>query len=82
MKYLVELRLKPDSKERLLDAFEQRGPNRQPGVSFRNAWIGTRSPLVFVLAEGADERLIEEACKFWHEFADYTIHPVLDIEQI
>ena len=39
MKYMVEFRLKPGSKSKAVEYFESRGPNRNPGVTFRGAWV-------------------------------------------
>lgn len=81
MKCMVEFHLKPGSKEAALQMFEQRGPNRDPGVTLRNAWIGTRSDVVFVLIESTSETLVAQATEAWRQHGDYKIHPVLDIEQ-
>jgi hypothetical protein len=80
MKFILEYHLKPGAKRALIDAFDLRGPNRIPGVSFRGAWIGTRSEVVYVLGESADEASIAEACQPWREHGDFEIHPVIDIE--
>ena len=81
MKFIVEFRLKPGSKNQAIEIFETRGPIRNPGVSFRQAWIGTKSDLVFVLAESESESLINSAAQSWSAHGDYQIHPVIDIEQ-
>ena len=81
MKFIVEFRLKPGSKNKALEIFETRGPNRTPGVSFRQAWVGTKADLVFVLAESESESLVTNAAQSWREHGDYQIHPVIDIEQ-
>jgi len=81
MKYIVELRLKPGHKEPVLQAFERTGPNRNAGVAFRGAWVGTRSDVIFVLAESDDESRLAAVAQAWSEHADATLHPVLDIEQ-
>lgn len=81
MKFLVQLRLKPDCQKKAMDAFELRGPNRNPGVNFKQAWIDSRSHIVFVLTESADEASVEKAGESWAEFGEYQIHPVVDIEQ-
>ncbi len=81
MKFVVEFRMQPGSKNRAIDAFEQRGPNRSPGVMYRNAWIGTRSDVVFVLAESEDEALTTQAAKSWSETGDFRVTPVIDVEQ-
>jgi hypothetical protein len=79
--FLLEFRLNPGSKTKVVDLFELRGPNRAPGVSFRNAWIGTRTEQIFVLCESADEQLVEQACQAWSEFGQFQIHPVINHEQ-
>ena len=38
-----------------MEVFELRGPNRNPGVIFEQAWVDTRSHIVFVIAESGDE---------------------------
>jgi hypothetical protein len=82
MKFMVELRLKPGNRNRAFDAFERGGPNLNPGVTFRGAWLGTRSDMVFSLVESADESLVAQAAQLWSEYGDCQITPVLDIEQI
>jgi hypothetical protein len=81
MKFIVEFHFKPGTKEKAMDLFELRGPNRNPGVSFRNAWIGTRSDIAFVLLESDYESLVEQAAQTWHDAGSYRIHPVVDVEQ-
>ena len=73
--------LKPGNKDQVVDRFELRGPNRNPGVAFRGAWIGKRSDLVFVLCESDDEALVENVAQKWSEFGGYQIHAVTDVEQ-
>lgn len=80
-KFMVEFRLKPDSKKEVLDLFELQGPNRASGVSFRNAWIGTNSNLIFVLCESDDEALVKKACQAWSEHGECHVHPVIHHEQ-
>ena len=81
MKCMVEFHLKPGAKEAAIQVFEQRGPNRNPGVTFRGAWIGTHSDIVFGLIECAHEAEVAQAAEAWRPHGEYTIHPVLDIEQ-
>jgi uncharacterized protein DUF3303 len=81
MKFIVELRINAGGKTNAIEAFELRGPNRHSGVIFRGAWVGTRSDVVFVLAESEDEALVDKAAKFWNEHGECQITPVLDIEQ-
>jgi hypothetical protein len=82
MKFMVEFRFKPGGKNDVLDAFELRGPNHNPGVTFRGAWIGSRSEVAFVLVESSDESLIEKASQSWADHGEYRITPVVDVEQI
>jgi hypothetical protein len=81
MKFMVEFRVKPGNKNKALEAFEQRGPNRHPGVTFRGAWVGTHSDVVFVLAESADESLVTQAAQSWTESGDFRITEVVNVEQ-
>jgi gamma-glutamyl-gamma-aminobutyrate hydrolase PuuD len=81
MKFMVEFRVNAGSKNKVVEAFEQRGPNRNPGVTFHGAWIGKNSDVVFALVESADESLVTSAAKSWTEFDDYRITPVIDVEQ-
>ena len=81
MKYLVQLRLKPGCQDKALELFEQHGPTRMPGVRFRQAWINTRSHIVFAVMESDDELLVEKAAQSWAQLADMEIHPVIDMEQ-
>lgn len=81
MKFMVEFRLRPGSKNSVVDAFEQRGPNRNPGVTLLGAWVGTRRDLVFALGESDDESLIRQACLSWDDQGDFEIYPVVEIEQ-
>lgn len=81
MRFIVEFRLKPGSKNKIVDAFELRGPNRIPGVTFREAWIGTKSEVVFVLAESENESLVVQAAESWGEQGEYKITPVINVEQ-
>jgi len=78
---MVELRLKADSTRRAMEAFEQRGPNRVAGVSFRGAWVDTQREMVFALVESDDENLVREASLAWADVGDCEIHPVVEIEQ-
>ncbi|MCE9548082.1 MAG: DUF3303 domain-containing protein [Planctomycetia bacterium] len=80
MKFIVEFRLKPDSKKKVVEIFERTGPNRNPGVAFGGAWIGLRSDVVFVLAESDDEASVAKASASWREHGDCVIHPVIDVE--
>lgn len=81
MKFMVELQLRSGSTYRAMDAFEERGPNRNAGVSLRGAWVGTRSEVVFALVESEDESLVRDASSAWADVGVYTINPVVEIEQ-
>jgi hypothetical protein len=81
MKFIVEMRLKPGSTNPAIEAFELRGPNRTTGVSFRGAWVGVGSEIVFALVESEEERLVQEACLSWAEVGNSVIYPVVEIEQ-
>jgi len=81
MKFIVQFQIKPGLKNRLLEAFESQGPSRNPGVTFRGAWIGAHADVAFVLAESENESQVESAAKAWGEYGKYVITPVLDIEQ-
>lgn len=81
MKFMVRSRLKPGSVPRAIEAFETRGPNRSPGVSFRGAWVDSHSELVFVLVDSAEESLVRDASRTWGDILEIEIHPVVEIEQ-
>jgi len=81
MKFMVEFSIAPGNKNKAVQAFEQRGPNRNPGVTFHGAWIGKGSDAVFVLVESADESLVTSAAKSWTEFDGFRITQVIDVEQ-
>ncbi len=80
-KFMIEFRLTPGSKNKVLDIFEVQGPNRTAGVTISNAWIGTRSDLIFVMCESAEESLVEQACQAWKQFGEVQIYPVIGVEQ-
>jgi hypothetical protein len=81
MQFMVEFRLKPGAKSKAVETFEQRGPNRNPGVAFEKAWIGNHSDVAFVLVNSADEALVAKAAEQWSDFGQTQIHPVVDIQQ-
>jgi hypothetical protein len=81
MKFMVQLRLQPGSKTKVVEAFDLRGPNRNPGVSFLGAWIGTKLDAAFVLVESSDESLVVKAAEAWREHGEYEFHQVIDIQQ-
>ena len=82
MKFIVEFRLRPGSKNQVVENFELVGPNRHAGVALQNAWIGTRSDVIFVLVESAEEALVAKAGQTWKEHGEVRIEPVIDVEQI
>jgi hypothetical protein len=81
MKFIVEFRLKPGKRNQAVDLFEQRGPNRISGVSFRSAWIGAHADIAFVLVESADETTVRAAANSWGAIGDADITQVIDVEQ-
>jgi hypothetical protein len=81
MKFFVELRLKASSRNKAMDAFELRGPNRNPRVALRGAWVATGSDLVFAVVESDDESMVEQAARSWSDVSSFTIHAVVEIEQ-
>ena len=81
MKFMVEFRLKPGGKHKVVEGFELLGPNRHEGVRFQSAWIGTRSDVIFVLVESASEELVTRASQTWKEHGVTLVHPVVDSEQ-
>ena len=81
MKSMVVFHLKSGSKEQALALFEERGPNRLPGVSLQGAWIGIHSDVVFVLVESPTETAVAQAAEAWKGHGEFTIHPVIDVEQ-
>jgi hypothetical protein len=81
MKFFVEFQLKPGNKKQVMELFELRGPNRNPGVSLRGAWIGKSEEVIFVLAESEDEEQLVKAAQSWGSYGDYEITPVIDLDQ-
>ena len=81
MQFMVEFRLKPGSKAKAVELFERRGPSRNPGVTFRGAWIGAESDQAFVLVEAADEAHVAQAAEAWREHGDFQWTRVIDTEQ-
>jgi len=81
MRFMIEFSIKSGNKNKAVQAFEQRGPNRSPGVTFHGAWIGKDSDKAFVLVDAADESLVTGAVRSWSELGDYRITPVIDVEQ-
>ena len=62
MKFFVEFQLKPGNKTKIMEAFELRGPNRNPGVTPQGAWIAKNEEVIYVLAESADEDTPRKCC--------------------
>lgn len=81
MKFMVELRLKPGSTRRAVDAFEERGPNRTLGVFLKGAWVSSKQEVIYALVESENENLVCEASRSWAEVGDCSISPVVEIEQ-
>ena len=80
MKFMVEFAVRPGNRNNAVQNFEQRGPNRSPGITFHGAWVGKQTDVIFALVEGADESLVTSAAKTWSETGDFRITPVIDIE--
>ncbi len=80
MRYLVTFQIKPNSKNEILEKFDLRGPNRVPGVQFRQAWISTKQDVIYVIGDADDEAVLQKACSAWDEFGTYSYTPVVDIE--
>lgn len=81
MKFMVEILLQPGTRNAMIESFEAKGPNRNPGVTFRGAWIGTKSDVVFVLVEADNPTLIDNACCAWNPPGELKVHPVVDVDQ-
>ena len=81
MKYMVQFQFKPDSKAKALETFERFGPNRHPDVAFRSAWIGSNGGVAFVLVESASEESVAKAAESWKGQGEFSVYPVIDIEQ-
>ena len=80
MKWMVEFHFKSEHKDQVMELFEQQGPNRNPGVKFRGAWIGSRTDVAFVLVEGDDEKRMEDVAQSWSEHGSYKLHPCVEVE--
>jgi hypothetical protein len=81
MKYMVEVQLKPGTRNKAVEAFDERGPNRNPGVTFVAAWIGSHSDVAFVLVDAEDESRVAKTAASWPDFGDAKIHAVVDVQQ-
>jgi hypothetical protein len=82
MKYMVEFQFPAERRDAILQRFEERGPNRNPGVKFRDAWIGERDHVIFVLVESADIAEVQSACCTWTDIGPAKITPVVAVEQL
>ena len=78
---MVEFRLKPGTKNKAVEAFERRGPSRNPGVTFEGAWVGSHSDVAFVLVNSEDEGLVAKVAESWAAFGEAKIHAVIDVQQ-
>ena len=81
MKFMVEVQLQPGTRNKAVEVFEQRGPNRHPGVTFVGAWIGSHSDVAFVLVDAEDESRVAKAAASWPDFGTAKIHAVVDVQQ-
>jgi hypothetical protein len=81
MTFAVEFRLQPGSKNKIVEVFEQRGPNRNPGVEFLSAWVGLREDIILSIVESPTEEAVIRACQSWSESGEWSIRPVINIEQ-
>jgi hypothetical protein len=81
MKLIAQFRLNPGMKNKAVEYFEQRGPNRNPGVTFLGAWVGKDTDVAFVLLEASSVDLVQAGGQAWSEFGTFELHPVLDIQQ-
>ena len=81
MKFIVQCRLNPGMKNQAVEYFEQRGPNRNPGVTFLGAWVGKDTDAAFVLLEAASGDQVRAGGQAWSEFGAFELFPVLDIQQ-
>jgi hypothetical protein len=81
MTFMVEFRIRPDKKNQAVSAFEQRGPSREPGMTFLGAWIGKASDVAFVLVESESESHVAKVAESWSAFGEARIHAVTDIQQ-
>jgi hypothetical protein len=80
LKFMVEFRNQPGMKNPIVDAFTLRGPNRNPGVEFKDAWLGKQDDLIFILCESDEQSLVENACRTWSEYGEFRIFPVVEIQ--
>jgi hypothetical protein len=81
MKYMAKVQLQPGTKNTVMETFERIGPNRNPGVAFRGAWLGTQADVVFVLVESDDDAAVDRAIQNWNPPGQLELHPVVDVDQ-
>lgn len=81
MKFMVEFQLEPGAKDQAFATFEQRGPNRHPGVTFLGAWIAKRNDIAYVLVDAQDEAFVAKVAESWANVGSAKIHPVVDVQQ-
>jgi hypothetical protein len=81
MKFMAQFRLKPGAKNQAVEVFEQRGPNRNPGVRFLGAWVGNHADVAFVLVDAEDEACAAKAAEAWAAFGEAQICQVIEIQQ-
>ena len=82
MKFLIEFRYDQAQRDAFRQAFESAGFSQSAGATFRGGWISTQECLVFLLAEASNSDQVDQACRVWSQFGPWTIHPVLDLEQL
>jgi len=81
MKYMVKFQLQPGVKNKVVESFELRGPNRNPGVKFLGAWIGKETDVVFALVEADNDEHLAAGGDAWRQFGAFEVFPVTDVEQ-
>jgi hypothetical protein len=81
MTFIIEFRLKPGSRNKIVEKFEEHGPNRHPGVDLISAWVGKSEDVIFAFVQCESEANLVNACKSWSETGDFTTHRVINIEQ-
>lgn len=82
MKFLIEFRYDKAQREAFRQAFESAGFSQSHGATFRGGWISIQECLVFLLAEASSVDQIDQSCRVWSQFGQWTIHSVLDLEQL
>lgn len=81
MQYMVKFQLQPGTKNKAVELFELRGPNRNSGVKFLGAWIGKDAEVVFALVETDSEQHLAAAGDAWRPFGEFEVFPVIDVER-